>query len=360
MRHLIPCLLVVLLPSAASAAPSYWIGYDNGALVVNSATPFVRDSLWSKSTGFFTYAGASHGYAMAGGAGVNVASYTDFLSGYAVQTAFVTNAGSMTDDFIISGPPGVTSVTGTFYFWVHGKILVTGGSDVGWSNGGIFYLSASAAGLGFWGSMQVGLTSLIGQGWFGGLSQNAVAMSMPMTGTFPVGTPFTVRLECILTTAHYGNNTVTPSEIDATTISAPDGFVSGVGNGLGYVMDLPAGYDLSSPSWNVVHNHMAPTLDVPREAARSPLAFSVGSGNPSSGRAVLRFSLPADADADLAVYDVEGRQVRSLARGWRAAGAQSVEWDGRDESGTMVAPGVYFATLHAQGRSASVRLVRLR
>jgi hypothetical protein len=125
-------------------------------------------------------------------------------------------------------------------------------------------------------------------------------------------------------------------------------------------MDLPAGYDLSSPSWGVVHNQITPTLGVPLEAPPAHLALSVVSGNPSSGPARMRFALPVSGPVDLALYDVAGRQVRSLASGWRAAGEQSVAWDGNDESGNPVAPGVYLAAIRAGGNRASARLVRVR
>jgi len=62
----------------------------------------------------------------------------------------------------------------------------------------------------------------------------------------------------------------------------------------------------------------------------------------------------------IAVYDVAGRLVRTLASGVEAAGPHSVEWDGRDAQGTRMQRGVYF--LHAAiGREARhVRVTFLR
>jgi hypothetical protein len=49
-----------------------------------------------------------------------------------------------------------------------------------------------------------------------------------------------------------------------------------------------------------------------------------------------------------------------VADGAFAPGAHSIGWDGRDDSGATAAAGVYFARLAAGGRSATVRIVRVR
>jgi flagellar hook assembly protein FlgD len=56
-----------------------------------------------------------------------------------------------------------------------------------------------------------------------------------------------------------------------------------------------------------------------------------------------------------AVYDAGGRRVRSFA-----AGSGQVFWDGRDTSGALVHPGVYFVRVEAGGRARTVRVALLR
>ena len=48
---------------------------------------------------------------------------------------------------------------------------------------------------------------------------------------------------------------------------------------------------------------------------------------------------------ELTVRDVQGRSVRVLSRSWQAAGSRQLAWDGTDDSGARVAPGVYLVTL---------------
>ena len=82
--------------------------------------------------------------------------------------------------------------------------------------------------------------------------------------------------------------------------------------------------------------------------------------NPSAGETQFRFSLPAGSEAELALYDTQGRLVRELHRGWTAAVPAVAEWDGRDERGHQVAPGVYLAKLSTPGAVVTQRFSVVR
>jgi hypothetical protein len=71
--------------------------------------------------------------------------------------------------------------------------------------------------------------------------------------------------------------------------------------------------------------------------------------NPSRGRTLLRYFLTGDADVNLVVLDASGRQVRTLVGAAVPAGAHSVTWDRRDESGRLLPSGVYFFRMVAGG-----------
>jgi hypothetical protein len=81
--------------------------------------------------------------------------------------------------------------------------------------------------------------------------------------------------------------------------------------------------------------------------------------NPARGTANLRFTLPAPAHVRLDIFDVAGRPVAHLLDGLQPAGPQSVSWEGRDDAGRRVAPGVYFCRLASEGWQRSNRLVLL-
>lgn len=64
--------------------------------------------------------------------------------------------------------------------------------------------------------------------------------------------------------------------------------------------------------------------------------------NPFNPTTTIRFTLPARARVNLAVFDVSGRRITTLVDREMPAGLSTVEWDGRDSHGRQVSSGVYF------------------
>lgn len=79
----------------------------------------------------------------------------------------------------------------------------------------------------------------------------------------------------------------------------------------------------------------------------------------AGARATLRFGLPADAAATLALYDVGGRRVRELAGGRLAAGEHAVALEASDARGRALASGLYFVRLESGGRTLVRRVTVL-
>ena len=71
----------------------------------------------------------------------------------------------------------------------------------------------------------------------------------------------------------------------------------------------------------------------------------------------LAFDLPRAAYVTLRVHDVSGRIVATMISEWRPAGRYSASWDGLDDSGRSLPPGVYMATLDAGAQRQNTRLV---
>lgn len=70
--------------------------------------------------------------------------------------------------------------------------------------------------------------------------------------------------------------------------------------------------------------------------------------NPFRTSADLEFGLRAAAPLSIAVHDVAGRLVTTLARGqWFAAGRHVVTWDGRNADGGAARAGLYFVRILA-------------
>jgi len=82
--------------------------------------------------------------------------------------------------------------------------------------------------------------------------------------------------------------------------------------------------------------------------------------NPFNPTTRIAFTLPAPGHVEIAIFDLRGACVATLAAGERAEGAQALDWDGRDANGRALPSGVYLARLGTAAGSASRRLVLLR
>ncbi len=80
-----------------------------------------------------------------------------------------------------------------------------------------------------------------------------------------------------------------------------------------------------------------------------PGAFALSQNypNPFNPTTSIAYEVPTPGRATVAVYNVLGQQIRTLAQGPHEAGSYRVTWDGRDASGTPVASGVYLYRMTA-------------
>ena len=82
--------------------------------------------------------------------------------------------------------------------------------------------------------------------------------------------------------------------------------------------------------------------------------------NPFTTNAVLSFSLAQAGSAELLVFDLNGRLVRTLVHGPLAPGVHHVAWEGRDDARAAVAPGVYYVRFVAGKHRFTSRIVHLK
>ena len=149
---------------------------------------------------------------------------------------------------------------------------------------------------------------------------------------------------------------------------------------LRFAVSYPGGHDLGAPYSMVFfadtdgdglmeeicsvpvasRSDSAAVTDAPRPGERLEIARLQAAPNPFFGGSVIAFVIPVAGEADLGVYDVNGRLVRMLHRGMATAGTHSVEWDGRDPSGRRAPAGVYFVRLDTAQGQLRTKLIKLR
>ena len=58
-------------------------------------------------------------------------------------------------------------------------------------------------------------------------------------------------------------------------------------------------------------------------------------------------------DAALEIYALSGQRVRRIVPSVQRAGPVRIEWDGRDEQGLLLPPGLYVYRLHIDGDAST-------
>ena len=82
--------------------------------------------------------------------------------------------------------------------------------------------------------------------------------------------------------------------------------------------------------------------------------------NPFNPSTTVSFSLLSAQQARLEIFDILGRQVKTLADRKFEAGEHSVVWDGTDETGMAQSSGIYFYRLASGDRQITQEMILLR
>jgi hypothetical protein len=82
--------------------------------------------------------------------------------------------------------------------------------------------------------------------------------------------------------------------------------------------------------------------------------------NPFNPSTEIPFGLPKEDNVTIAVYNVLGAQVRTLAEGRFGAGHHSVVWDGRNDQGQQVGPGMYLYRLETSSTTLTQKMILLK
>ena len=82
--------------------------------------------------------------------------------------------------------------------------------------------------------------------------------------------------------------------------------------------------------------------------------------NPFNPSTTIRYTMPSKGHVTITVYDARGARVVTLLNEEKPAGAFTIPWAGRDESGRAASSGVYFARIEAGNEQRAYKLVLLK
>jgi hypothetical protein len=91
-----------------------------------------------------------------------------------------------------------------------------------------------------------------------------------------------------------------------------------------------------------------------------PIALQQNRPNPFTPSTTIAFTLKRPGHVTLAVYNIQGRRIRTLVDEDRYEGEHRVSWDGTDELGVDVAAGVYMYRLAQEEHEETRKMILVR
>jgi hypothetical protein len=93
-----------------------------------------------------------------------------------------------------------------------------------------------------------------------------------------------------------------------------------------------------------------------------PLSFALYQNfpNPFNPSTSIQYDLPERTHVTLVIYDLLGREIRTLVKGVQEPGHKSVIWNGVDEFGNPVGSGIYICRINTQNYSRTIKLLLVR
>jgi hypothetical protein len=108
--------------------------------------------------------------------------------------------------------------------------------------------------------------------------------------------------------------------------------------------------------FTIVKSSQTAVQDGSSPAPRHP----VNHPNPFTHKTRIDYTVQKPGPVSFTIHDVNGRRVATLVREFQDKGTHEITWDGLDDGGEPLSPGVYFGVLRAGGKTETRKLVLAR
>ena len=133
-----------------------------------------------------------------------------------------------------------------------------------------------------------------------------------------------------------------------------------IGNYTGVIQLIPD-YNPSAMINNIVMLTIIEELATSNEVVL-PVDYALHQNYPNPFNPItdIKYDLPDNEEVLVVIYDIMGRQIRSLLHQKQLAGYHQVQWDGRNDFGETVASGMYVYALKAGKYLNTKKMVMLK
>ncbi len=93
-----------------------------------------------------------------------------------------------------------------------------------------------------------------------------------------------------------------------------------------------------------------------------PASFELSQNypNPFNPSTNIQYSLPESRNIRMVIYDISGKEIKTLVNSFEEAGQHNITWDGTNNKNLKVSSGVYFYTLSAGNLNLTKKLILLK
>jgi len=127
----------------------------------------------------------------------------------------------------------------------------------------------------------------------------------------------------------------------------------------GEFMYAGSGYSNEIALWE---NYTPTAIEPESNSVQIPQQFQLSQNypNPFNPITTIEYALPKDVDVQLVVYDITGRQVKTLVNKKQSAGRYSIQWKGMNDNGQTVSSGIYIYRIVAGANTQNHKMVYLK
>ena len=101
-------------------------------------------------------------------------------------------------------------------------------------------------------------------------------------------------------------------------------------------------------------------LGVDEEPIPEVFAYHQNYPNPFNPVTTLSYDLPEDGMVNITIYDMMGRQVKTLINNTQTAGYRSLQWNATNDAGSPVSAGIYLYMIQAGDFRQTKKMVLLK
>ena len=113
---------------------------------------------------------------------------------------------------------------------------------------------------------------------------------------------------------------------------------------------------------NVILASIPYAIDITQNSTEIPARFELSQNypNPFNPTTKIDFAVPRSSHVSIKIYDVTGREIKSLVNQKMTPGKYTVDWNGIDNNGLQIATGVYFYRFVASGNVFVKKMVMIK